>query len=738
MNFRKINCDYANGRFGEPSLGLGSRRKMWTATTAVAVALSCPAPAAAQLIDDIVVTAQKREQDAQDVPVSISAFSGEAMERLGFQVPQSVAQQVPNVLFGEDGGLPQFNIRGVQLYDFGSGNEPPVGVYVDEIYMGTLGGHISELLDVERVEVLKGPQGTLFGRNTTGGLVHLISRKPTNDFSANVSLQYGAYNQAIAEGAVSGPLSESVRARIALKYNRDDGWQKNVYNGQRFASKKAFAGRAQLEVDFSPDVTGLFNFHASTLGGEAKNLGLLGRLNPADMTQECSLADIQRRLCLSGAGSPSTSPKRTATEISHLAQDVDAYGGFAKFDWRINGDITLTSITGYENTDRFYSQDPDASISPLAPENLLPVNLYNSQAVKAKQFTQELRMAGANWVVGAFYFNDKKRDLDFDLVALGDGNRARLDTESWAIFGQIDQSISENVYVTAGSRYTWEKKNLQITDISNPAFFDTQGFNTGALTWRLGLNWEAGRDTLVFANVSKGFKSGAFQTSFVDFVGQAAPSKAETLISYEAGVKSDLFNGDLKVSASTFYYDYNDLQMLTVSNVGNQLLQILDNIGDAQTFGAEADFTWRAAEGLEGRLGVGYIDTKLDSPFPQFDGRETARAPKLTLNGLVRYTAPWDIFGGILSLQGSFTYMGDHFLTPQNQPYLKQKAYALLGSRVRWQEKRDRYFVEAFVENITDKEYAVGAFDLSAPFHFSGMFWGTPRLWGIKIGANFY
>ncbi len=737
MNREMIDCDHTDGQLGRPLHVSGNRRRIWTATMAAAVALSCSTTASAQLMDEIVVTAQKRTQDAQDVPVSISAFSGEAMAQLGFQVPQSVAQQVPNVLFGEDGGLPQFNIRGVQLYDFGSGNEPPVGVYVDEIYMGTLGGHVSELLDVERVEVLRGPQGTLFGRNTTGGLVHIISRKPTNAFSASTSLQYGAYDQVIAEGAVGGPLSDTVRARIALKYNRDDGWQKNIYNGQRFASKKAFVGRAQVEVDITPDVTGLFNFHASTLGGEAKNLGLLGRLDPANMAQECALADIRARRCVSGAGSPSTSPKRTATDIPHLAQDVDAHGGFAKFDWRINGDVTLTSITGYEYTSRFYSQDPDASISPLAPENLLPINLYNSQAVKAKQLTQELRLAGKNWVVGAFYFDDKKRDLDFDLVALGDGNRARLDTRSWAIFGQIDQHISDSVYVTAGARYTWEKKDLQITDISNPAFFDAEGFDTGALTWRLGLNWEAGRDTLVFANVSKGFKSGAFQTSFVDVIGQAAPSKAETLISYEAGVKSDLFNRDLKVSASTFYYDYRDLQMLTVTNVGNQLLQILDNIGDARTFGAEADFTWRAAEGLEGRLGIGYIDTKINSPLPQFDGKETARAPKLTLNGLVRYTAPWDISGGQLSLQGTFTHMGDHFLTPQNQPYLKQKAYTLLGSRVRWQDKDDRYFVEAFVDNITDKEYAVGAFDLSAPFQFSGVFWGTPRLWGLRIGANF-
>jgi iron complex outermembrane recepter protein len=201
-------------------------------------------------LGDIVVTAQKREEKLNDVPVSMAAIGGERLADLGYTRAQEIFQQVPNVSFRESGGIPQLNIRGVQLNDFGNGNEPPVGYYVDEVYLGTLGAHISDIFDVERVEILKGPQGTLFGRNTTGGLVHWITNKPTNEFEGYASLQYGSYDQISAEGAVGGLLADGIRGRIAAKYIRDDGWQVNdALPNSRFSKDNNLSGRAHLSVD---------------------------------------------------------------------------------------------------------------------------------------------------------------------------------------------------------------------------------------------------------------------------------------------------------------------------------------------------------------------------------------------------------------------------------------------------------------------------------------------------------
>lgn len=716
------------------------------------------------LIEDIVVTAQKREERLRDVPASVSALSGDALEELGYTRPQEVFQQIPNVSFNENGGLPQLNIRGVQLYDFGGGNEPPVGYYVDEVYMGTLGAHIGDIFDVERVEVLKGPQGTLFGRNTTGGLAHWVTRKPTSRFEGYGSLQYGSYDQFAVEGAISGPLSDRVRARAAAKYIRDDGWQTNEFiRGSRFSKDNNLSGRLHVEVDLTDNAQGLFSIHASRVRGQSNHVALMGLLNPTT-GMPCTTEQAQSGICVSAVGSPSTfrDPKHVQSDIAKLAQNVDAVGGFARFNVSLSDNVELVSISAYEYVDRFYEQDADGSTAPVTTNlnivtgGAVPLALpgfYNTQEVTAKQFSQELRLAGTTggfkWIVGAFYYNDDKDNVNFNNVqaiqaleaaqapnpGLGLENQARLDTKSWAIFGQADIRLTDQLSITAGGRYTDEKKDLVLSDdFAQPIFVDNEYLSEGAFTFRGSINYKPTDSALIFASAAKGFKSGAFKTTFA-LPGEGEGADKETLYSYELGTKAEIIPRRLQLNASVFYNDYRDLQVLSVGSRNGIPGSFLLNVGDAKVYGLEVDTTFVLVPGLEGSLGVGLLDTKIKSDNPVFDGNEQALSPKFRGNGIIRYTPQVEVLAGSVTLQASGTYMGKHFLTPENHATLKQESYVLLGANLSWTDRDERIGVDFFVNNILDEAYGVGAFQVP-DFAFNGLFTGRPRTWGVKLSYN--
>ena len=274
---------------------------------------------AQSILEEVVVTAQKREQSLQDVSLSVTAFSGEMIEDLGFQEATSIVAQSPNVLFRTTGPLPTFTIRGVTLIDVGDGNEPPVGFYIDEVYRGTAAGQGNQLYDLERVEVLRGPQGTLFGRNTTGGLIHFITRKPTEEFEANFNFQYGSFDQRIVDGAISGAFSDKVRARVSFKYNEDDGWQDNVSNGADFAVTDTIAGRAQLEVDVTGDLTALFSVSASEQNNSHAGYAYAGLFDPTTFGT-CTLNAVNSGQCINafGVNDPDPDPEHIFSDETEL------------------------------------------------------------------------------------------------------------------------------------------------------------------------------------------------------------------------------------------------------------------------------------------------------------------------------------------------------------------------------------------------------------------------------------
>ena len=714
-------------------------------------------PANAQgVLEEIVVTAQKREQNLQDVPVAITAISGDAFQQLGFQEPHDIFTQAPNVMYNDEGTIPQFNVRGIQLFDFGDGNEPPVGFYVDEIYFGTMAGQTAGLFDLERVEILRGPQGTLYGRNTTGGLVHFISRKPSEQFEASASFQYGSYDQLIFEGGVGGPISDRVRARVAFKYHEDDGWQDNDFTGTDFAVTDSLAGRAMLDIDLTDNFNVLFNIHGGDIDNVTQGYGMMGLLDPVTFGP-CSTDAARAGNCVNAVGLPSTLDlKKSNTELSTLVEDIDTAGGYIKLTWDI-GEMELVSITGYETVEKYFEEDADASTAPVTSNlsivtgGAVPLEIpafLAKYTVDSEQVTQEVRLSGSSektdWVAGFFYYYDDKDQLDFNnpqvTAALGGtlglDNESLLESESWAVFAQGDYDFTDQWGITAGIRYTEETKDLVITnDRQDPAFTDSEDIDTSKVTFKGGLNWRPNEDTLVYASVSRGFKSGAFKTTFAT-PGLAAPTAEEELTNYELGLKTEFAGGRMRLNAALFYSDYEDFQVQTVTTVNGVPGSVLSNAGDVEITGFEVETVIAPTEYLELMLGAGWIDGEVDSENPLFDNNELALAPEISLNGLGTLTLPFDLNGGNIKLSSSFSYFDKHFILPENQDTIVQDSYVLWNARVRFAVRSERYFIEGFVDNILDEEYSVGAFSVG-DFAYNAFIWGKPRWAGVRIGFDY-
>ncbi|MCZ0951940.1 MAG: TonB-dependent receptor, partial [Rhodospirillaceae bacterium] len=482
----------------------GSRsRGSAVALLAVAIAISPPLSQTAlaqAVLEEIVVTARKRDENLQEVPIAITALSGDAIERLGFQSPGQIATQIPNVQFNDEGTIPQFNIRGIQLNDFGDGNEAPVAFYIDEVYKGTLAGQTVGLFDLERVEVLRGPQGTLFGRNTTGGLAHFVTRKPTVEGEGYLSAQLGSFSQTIIEGALSGPLAEAARGRIAAKYNKDDGWQGNTQNSSRFAATDALALRASLEVDLSDSAMLSAMVHYGDQDNVSQGYGLAGTLNPTNRAP-CSGSEILAGGCVTAIGEPSNlNPRLANTEQDTLQFKNSTSGGYLRFDWSVGNALEFVSISAVERVDKFFQEDSDASPNPvnnslrIVTGGAVPLDLpafLSNYSVESSQFTQEFRLSGdrekLNWVLGAFYYTDGKDPLRFEVpqaeATLGSptgiGNDASLDTDSWAVFAQTDWWLTDTTNLIVGVRFTEDEKDLTISDsATNPTFVDNEFLST--------------------------------------------------------------------------------------------------------------------------------------------------------------------------------------------------------------------------------------------------------------------
>ncbi len=743
--------------------------------TMPALAQTAPQAAAQSgAIENVVVTAQKRSQKIQDIPISISVLDAKRLARLNVRSSDEIANFVPALqidLPSGKGNQPLINIRGIGLNDTNTNNAGPNGVYVDEVYEAAPAGQTFQTFDLSRVEVLKGPQGTLYGRNTTGGAINYVTAKPTDDFSASEDVQFGSFNTVSTQTVVNGQIAPRVDARAAILYTYSDGYFQDALTNKSTNGANDLAYRGQMKVEATDDLTLLANFHGGTVHrrpDEYKQVGVLNGL----FGSACSDNQVAAGQCtdLFGYKAPKDFYKGNYNRDQELY--INAIGGSMRADWRLP-DVTLTSLTAIEISHKLHPEDTDAD-----PYQLIQIDY----GVRSTDITQEFRAAGGgqtyHWLAG-LYGLDEHLQQDQSIVLLhdidqllgapgvGDGlaEQARTlngqFTESAALFGQGDYDIFPGARLTLGGRLTYEHKTF---DALSEGAFETNGvfpdystlYNVNknlanrAASWRAAFDYRVLPGVLGYASVSTGFKSGGFNGGFLandvaDALAQLKPIRPEYITAYEAGVKSDFLDQRLRVNAAGFYYNYRDLQVFNLiaapSSNGVALpLTVLTNAPKATIKGAEFEVDAAPLRNLDMSVSLSYVDATLghfvsdvgSGPQQDLTGKELPNAPRFNLIVQSGYRLP--LAGGdSVDLSGTATYRTHVFFESDNNPLVAQNAYWLLSGRLAY-DTADKHWEAAVIgKNLTGQKYLNFANDLTSGLGLIEEIVGAPRYVGGEV-----
>lgn len=700
---------------------------------------------AALYLEEIIVTAQRRAQNIQDIGASITVITGERFRELSFRTVTDVSEQVPNLTFATPAGestILALSLRGIGLNDLSDTNESPVAVYVDDVYVGILTAQTGQLFDLERVEVVRGPQGTLYGRNTTGGLVHFVTKLPTDVFDAHTEVVIGNDSRIKLEAAVGGPLSDRISGRLSVLHDSDEGYQTNRTTGQSFGTKDISRVRGQLRISLTDDLDIRFTGFA----GETDNRPTLYKARGllASTGERCADSDIIARNCIDGFGyrDPVADPHSVELHPDLIGprQQIDHQGGSMTATWELDT-VTLTSITAMSSLNKV---DWDGAF-----EN--PDFLFQSgQLLDAEQLTQEIRAAfstqSADYIAGLFYFGDtKKGSIPFNSPFDYD-TRYDQDTDSYAAYTHGEWQLSERWSLSLGARYTRELKKLDFLvlpgTIAGAGLTFQDELDTDHVSWNIGANWHITEDTMLFANIAHGFKSGGWNAGgFVVIEAQIAPFKNETADTFETGIKVMMLDDRMRFNATGFYYDYQDLQAFTQANVNGLPLSALTNAGGADIYGFEAELTWRPADGLDVSLGLGWLDTSTKDFFSfegltsggepiieDLSGAELVLAPRINANGLIRHFS--QIGSGQLIAQIDFSYSDSYFFDTDNAPLDVSDSTVLWNGRLAWRFPGERFEIALFGRNITDEQKVIEGFDI---FDTQMLIYNHARSFGISM-----
>lgn len=636
------------------------------AVAAVGVSSVCaaqqpPAEVSNDVLSEVVVTANKREESVNRVGMSITPLSGDELAARGINTLEDLANVVPGLVFSPSvNGTPILTLRGVGFNESSLGVYPAVSIYVDQapLPFAVLGRHAA--FDVERVEVLKGPQGTLFGENSTGGAINYIAAKPTNQFEAGVEAGYGNFNRFESSAYISGPLGENVRSRLAVNGVNSDGWQKSYTRPWDTNGKQSYAAARWL-VDWDPTanvrVAFSLNGYYDSSQPQAGQFILLQPQTPGDQQpQEMTAPFSPQNPRAADWATGINAPRGRATFVQPAIRvDID-----------LNDALTLTSLTSYDHYTQNQTTDGDGSA--------LIVTDIQEDTGYIRSFNQELRLANkgngaVRWVVGANYENSKT--FERQLLVYPDNNsfspsknfifqnyqQGSQAIKSYAGFGNVEYDIVPDVTVKAGARFT-ESKNAaaqcgfdagdghiaglfnflgslfnpapgSFTPVNSVGYFDNNCFSLNSnfapsgvptattlkennVSWRVGVDYRVRPSTMVYFNASRGFKAGSFPILAAATATQFAPVTQESVTAYEAGVKNSLFEHKAQLNASVFYYSYKDKQVLTKeTDPIFGILDVLKNIPKSRVTGVEADFTFRPVSSLTVSIPVTYLKTEI-------------------------------------------------------------------------------------------------------------------------------
>lgn len=793
--------------------GPGSRRAALLSGAAALLTVTAGAPALAQQtsaqgaptqIGEVVVTAQRRSENIQNVPVSVQAISSKEIEQAGIKQSTDIAKLTPNVtitLPTGEGNNPDITIRGIGLNDYNTNNSGPNGIYVDDVYISAPSAQAFGIFDVDQIQVLKGPQGTLYGRNTSGGAILLTSRKPTDDLRVDAHAEYSSFNTYQVQAGVGGQIIDGLDGRIAFVVNHSDGFMKNLLTGNPASGTDNQSVRLQLQYKPTDKLkialSSTFG-HVDNNPEQYRHYGVFVPGTQGDPAPTlCSISQIYAGACvdMDGFGTPKgywdgaferARNLKVRNSMTFLRTDYDA------------GPVTLTSITSFQHNDKLEPEDSDAS-----PNRLVEV----TYGVKSDTWTQEVRAAYAshdlNWVVGAYYLNEKlKQDqpaaifLDndrfggfgippgpgnFDGIAQISQDHSKQTTESAAVFGQIDYTWRQ-LTATLGGRYTSERKAF---DLFGSTQFQSGGegnfgpptnianfhrsLSASNFTWRAALSYHVSSDVLTYASVATGFKSGGFNGGFLGgsdpnvVAVELVPVAPEKVTAYEVGLKSAFFEHRLVVDAAAFYNEYNNQQVLVTVNrpltINTpdgpssvlSLATILANAQKGHSEGVEMQVTAVPIDGLTISLQPAWLRTAVDQgSFTSFD--ETSPGvfvpSPVSLKGKQYANAPHFSFHGsanyVLPLKGDNKLEFAVSTTYVGHQFFDTFNDPFIQQTGYWVHDANITYrspkgwdLGLFARNLSNTKYAVTVFDLSGPFGLLTGTVGRPRTFGVELNYHY-
>lgn len=761
-----------------------------------AQAQTAPEQAAANdegAIGEIIVTAQKREQSINKVGMAITAQTGDELLEKGVSSVADLAKVVPGFTFeGAAGNAPIYSIRGIGFHDLSLASGQAVAIYADETPIPFGYQTVGVDFDIERVEVLKGPQGTVFGQNSTGGAINYVMAKPTADLDYGINLTYGRFATSDISGFVSGPLSDTLRARVAFRSIQGDGWQKrygpvpNAYQGaasDTLGKQNQLAGRVMVEWQPTSDFKVLLNVNTrrDRSDTQAPQFNGLRPSSSQPLTAEVlafPLPPEDNRAASWDPGIDYAQNNRWTEATARIEYDT--------------GGVTITSLSAYQNYDRFTpAREHDATPYPV---------LRYGYVGDVETFYQELRAGGAfgdrgSWLLGVNYQEDETHEkfssynplassrILFGLPHLASASQSANQIKTYAAFGNVEYPITTDLSLQAGARYTKNERKSQGCSLDagdgglaaiferiqlnfvtaglkttpvvkpsiggcvtldasrTPALFSGE-LNEDNVSWRVGLNWTAMPGTLFYVNASKGYKAGSYPLVSATSAVQYAPVTQESVLAVEGGFKSRV-SSTLQLNASAYFYDYKNKQIngIYIDPVFGRLTKLV-TVPESRVYGFEATMDWRPLPGLTINPSVSYVNSKIEGTFSNytptgvlksFVGEPFPYAPKWQANTNLEYK--WNVSGNLSAfLGGNVSYHGKTNGAFGQIPAYAIKDYTLVDLRAGVESESGQYRVFVWGTNVFNQYYWMTA---ARNFDVDARNTGQPARYGVTFSYKF-
>jgi iron complex outermembrane receptor protein len=680
-------------------------------------------------LKEITVTATKTGRTKlQETPIAITAVTAADIAQTGITDIHGLMAETPNLDITENGPYGEVYIRGIGSNNVFAGSDPDVSIYQDGVYIARPSSDFNNFLDVERVEVLRGPQGTLYGRNAVGGAINIISRKPDNNVEAKAEAGIGNYRKYDVQGYVSGPLApDKLYASVSILRETHDGYIRNIFpGGNDLDSQNTWATRAQIRATPNDKLDILVRGDYSSDTGAISTYQKLLRPYPADPIVNSTLGDY-RHVALDSLNS----------------MDRKNYGVSGDIAYTVSGALKFDSLTAYRHAGLMWTADTDGTSLHIQNSNF-----HESQNQLSEELTASGRTSRLTYVLGGYYFHEYIQDNNLIkrfVSNSGVSTAPLVHTNAWAVYGQATYNFTRRFSAVVGDRYTVEKKEFIQTfglislvggpNIAGPVGYDLT--NTyKASTPKVGLQFQAAPDVMMYLSATRGFKSGGYNATTGTAINGFNP---EYLWSYEGGVKSDWFHHRLRLNGDVFYYKYTDLQVQAFIVPGTVNIT---NAANAHVKGVEIELQGEPVKGLNLGGTLAYLNATYSS-YPQapIAGGATVNASGNYLDSAPKWA--YSVYGqyrllvmshGSMFVRGEWGWRARQYFTPDNNNILSQGAYGLLNSSLGYDSQDGHWQAVVYGQNLTNRQYitSTGTFSVVAAGKV-----GAPRTYGVNVSYTY-